>query len=311
MKEYLIRQREEKYFRATTSLSRKYIITGKECYGIAYPPCSSYMILADIEEYAYESHICSDQNDKKINYNQNRIREYGCIYWDNGKWSISWMIYRLNTSKVTLYLIIIAAVIALTAYFAISLNYFPIFYLSSSEMSKPKPVPIITNVSIFPSQIPIGKNFKLFVSATNEGDTADVQTVSIAFPNISAVNKNSITDYNNTSKDTIKLTVLKQNFTQQPLFISVGDTNGASYSGGGVTTTANYPLIEFYSRPWKSNLNYQSEIEIGSPSKFVGKFVIFVKSVALPHTTPISHYPYTGITDSQNELVSVYYVKVG
>ena len=76
-------------------------------------------------------------------------------------------------------------------------------------MSKPKPVPIITNVSIFPSQIPIGKNFKLFVSATNEGDTADVQTVSIAFPNISAVNKNSITDYNNTSKDTIKLTGTK------------------------------------------------------------------------------------------------------
>ena len=110
MKEYLIRAaKKRRTFVPRLAFLGNILLRVRNATALLIPHGSSYMILADIEEYAYESHICSDQNDKKINYNQNRIREYGCIYWDNGKWSISWMIYRLNTSKVTLYLIIIAS----------------------------------------------------------------------------------------------------------------------------------------------------------------------------------------------------------
>ena len=41
-----------------------------------------------------------------------------------------------------------------------------------------------------------------------------------------------------------------------------------------------------------------------------GRFVVFVKSVALPHTSELAHYPQDGTLDPQKEFVEPYSVQV-
>jgi hypothetical protein len=210
-----------------------------------------------------------------------------------------------NSRIIPIYIVVVAGLLA--SYFIFSLLFFPNYFLSQSETSKPKPMPIITYVNTSTSTIDEGESFKISLVATNKGDNADVQTVSVSFPNSTSLISRASID--NKSNDTL-VTILRQNFTQNRIFIARGDQIGTNYSGGGQTTIATYPVIQFYSRPWESNHTYHSILEIKPPSNFSGKFMMFVKSVALPHTIALSHYPYVGIQDSQHEFVDVYYVDV-
>jgi hypothetical protein len=210
-----------------------------------------------------------------------------------------------NSRIIPIYIVVVAGLLA--SYFIFSLLFFPNYFLSQSETSKPKPMPIITYVNTSTSTIDEGESFKISLAATNKGDNADVQTVSVSFPNSTSLISRASID--NKSNNTL-VTILRQNLTQNPIFIARGDQIGTNYSGGGQTTIATYPVIQFYSRPWESNHTYQSILEVKPPSNFTGKFMIFAKSVGFPHTIALSHYPYAGIQDSQHEFVDVYNVDV-
>jgi hypothetical protein len=183
-------------------------------------------------------------------------------------------------------------------YYFLSLYYLPSFYLSQSFNSRLKPIPIISAVRISESQISNGKSFAVSVIGKNIGNDADVQTIEISFPNLTSSVKKTI------------VTILNSNFTQKPIFTSTGDILGTKYSGLKDTTIAKYPSIEFYSRPWKSKTTYQAQIEVKPPLHSIGNFMLFVKSVAFPHTTAHSHYPYSGPKDQQQEFVSIYNVRI-
>ena len=159
-----------------------------------------------------------------------------------------------------------------------------------------KAVPVITNVKMSASEVPLGKSFNIKVTSSNQGDTADIQIVSIAFPNLTSISDSDI------------ITIKNRNFNQKPQFVKTGEEIGSKYSGLSKATTAKYPSIEFYSRPWKTAAIYQAEIEIKPHA--IGRFVIFIKAVSLPHNNEISHYPQTGIKDHQEEYVEVYSVNI-
>ncbi len=182
---------------------------------------------------------------------------------------------------------------SLAAYFFLSLNFFPMFYTSHITFSIPRP--FISNVTISESEIHKGKQFEISIIGTNEGDDADIEIISISFPNLTSVRD-----------DTVK--IIADNFIQKPLRIAQGDSIGSNYRGLSKSTVARYPSVEFYSRPWKTSVNYHAQLQIRPPS--IGMFVMFLKAVALPHTSDSSHYPQTGFKDEQQEFVESYQVKV-
>ena len=83
---------------------------------------------------------------------------------------------------------------------------------------------------------------------------------------------------------------------------------GSSYSGGVETTLAKYPSIEAMSRPLKPDV--ETHFDIVLTPKNSGIFDVYVKSIGIPHSSDISHYPTSGVQDHQNEYVSVYSVTV-
>lgn len=197
-------------------------------------------------------------------------------------------ITRINTTII----IIVIAVISLIIYYSLSIFIIPqLYFLSSSEI---KPQPVITAAKLSASKVVVGESFDLTIIATNNGDTADMQLVSLSFPNI-------------TSIDSI-VKILKYNFTQKPVFIKMGDKVGSEYVGVNKVINAYYPAIEANSRPWYNGDYYQISVEV-KPNN-VGRFVIFVKTIALPHTNELGHYPRFGIKDYQGEFVVLSSVEV-
>lgn len=195
---------------------------------------------------------------------------------------------RINTTIT----IIVIAVISLIIYYSLSIFIIPQFYfLSSSEV---KSQPVITAAKLSASKVVVGESFDLTITAMNNGDTADMQVVSLSFPNI-------------TSIDSI-VKISKYNFTQKPVFIEMGDKVGSEYVGIDKVINAYYPAIEANSRPWDNGDYYQISIEV-KPNT-VGRFVIFVKTIALPYTNELGHYPRFGIKDYQGEFVAVSSVEV-
>lgn len=189
-------------------------------------------------------------------------------------------------------LLITVIVVGLSAYFLLSLYFFPKFYLSNSHRSQAKP--FISDV-VFPStEAHLGEPFQVSVTAVNHGDNADIQLVSISFPNLT------------NTKDAVR--VMSTNFTQNPLLIQQGEDIGSSYRGLADTIPAKFPSIQFYSRPWKSGVFYGAQLEISPPS--AGEFTILIKAVALPYIDSSSHYPHAGIMDFQHEYVTPYSVNV-
>ena len=183
------------------------------------------------------------------------------------------------------------ATLSLILYFFVSIYVLPNLYV---RIPAPNPVPVISNTNISPSLIYLGNTFYFSVRAQNTGDNADIQIISIAFPNLSRIDRS--------------VHIQQSDFTQKPLFVNVGDKVGSDYTGLENIVYAKYPSIEAFSRPWHSKATHNIILEIRPSS--TGKFLIFLKAVSLPHTNNLAHYPQNGIKDFQNEFVKVYAVYV-
>jgi hypothetical protein len=192
-------------------------------------------------------------------------------------------IKRVNTTIV----LIVIATISLIIYYSLSIFFIPQLYLLLS--SEVKSQPVITEAKLSASKVVLGERFDLTITALNKGDTADMQVVYLSFPNITAI-------------DNI-VKILKYNFTQKPVFIEIDDEIGSEYVGLDKVINASYPAIEANSRPWQTGDYYQISLEV-KPST-VGRFVIFVKTIALPHMSELNHYPRVGTKDHQEEFVTV------
>jgi hypothetical protein len=184
-----------------------------------------------------------------------------------------------------------AVAAALVAYFSLSLYVFP---QSHQSIEPHRPQAIVTDVSLSAPDIALGHALTISVTGTNNGeDAADMQIVSVGFPNL-------------TSIDNIK--ILKHNFTQTPMLITPGELLSSQYSTTEESVSAQYASIEAFSRPWEAGKTYSADIEV--IPKTEGKFVVFIKSVALPHTWEQAHYPQDGTLDQQKEFVETYSVQV-
>jgi hypothetical protein len=201
--------------------------------------------------------------------------------------------------KISISILIVIISVVLTVYFVFSLYVFPQIYLSTTESSK-RALPLITNVTTsYIENLSLGESFNITVTSVNLGDAADIQITSLSFPNLTK-------SIDNERDQTIE--ILHHNFTQSPSFMAMGDEVGSQYAGLSRTTITKYPSIEFYSRPWHSKTFYETQLEVTPP--FTGNFVIFVKTVALPHVDNTSHYPTTGIRDQQQEFVTAYHFNI-
>ena len=188
-------------------------------------------------------------------------------------------------------IVVIVIIMSLALYFLASLYFLPKLYI---RIPKLRPAPIINSVRMSPLQIYLGQTFDLSVAAENLGDNADIQIVSMAFPNLTSLDE--------------RVRIIQSDFTQKPLLIKIGDKVGSDYSGLENIVYAKQPSIEAFSRPWHSKDTHHIELQVRPD--FAGKFVIFLKAIALPHTDNFSHYPQNGIKDSQNEFVKVYAIDV-
>ena len=186
-------------------------------------------------------------------------------------------------------MILVSAVAsALVLYFSLTLYVFPQLYQSIEPR---RPEADVTNVSVLASEVELGQAFVVSVTGINRGELADMQIVSIGFPNL-------------TTTDNIK--VLTHDFAQTPIFISPGDDVSSEY--GERSVDAQYPSVEAYSRPWVGGRTYSIDLQVTPEA--AGQLVIYVKSIAFPHSWEGAHWPQDGIVDYQKEYVEVHYVQV-
>ncbi len=187
-------------------------------------------------------------------------------------------------------IIVVAAVAGAVAYFAIAIAFLPQMFLP--VLVPPRPAPV-ASVSVSDSAVTLGESFTLHVSAANEGDHADRQLVSIAFPNATRV------------EDVAEIG--EYDFKQSPRFIEVGQLIGFGYTGVQ-SAGARYPAIEGHSAPWENGESFSMSLSVMPEQE--GRFVVFVKAVGLPHNGDQAHWPPSGILDHQDEYVSVVQVDV-
>jgi hypothetical protein len=191
---------------------------------------------------------------------------------------------------VNTFLIYLSGFAILLLYFILTIFVLPSEFLMTEQLI---PEPIFQSV-ISDSEITLGDSFRLDIVSENIGDYADIHIVSIGFPDLIEIN------------DVVKIATY--DFSLSPSYISIGEEIGSNYSGGVETTFAKYPSIEAMSRPLKSNVETHFDIVI--TPKQSGIFNVYVKSIGIPHTSDVSHYPYSGTLDHQNEHVLVYSVTV-
>ena len=195
-------------------------------------------------------------------------------------------------NKRTEIFILIAAVSSLVSvYFFLSFYVFPHLYIT---LPKLKPIPEIHDVKLSSQIIGIGQSFYLTLTGVNTGDSADFQTISVGFPNLT------------TTYDFVK--IIHSDFNQKPILIKKDEMVGSSYQGTGNLISAKHPSIEAFSRPWHSQVTHHIGFEITPMS--IGRFVILLKSVAFPHLNQFAHYPLNGRRDYQNEFVNAYSIQV-
>ena len=188
------------------------------------------------------------------------------------------------------FLIYLSSFAILSIYFILSVFILPPEFLMTEQLV---PEPVFEAV-LSETDIELGDSFRLDIVSENNGDYADIHIVSVGFPNL--------TEINNVVK------IATYDFSLSPSYISVGEEIGSNYSGGVDTTFAQYPSIEAMSRPLKSNIETHFDVVI--TPKISGIFNVYVKSIGIPHTSDLSHYPNSGILDHQNEYVMVYSVTV-
>ena len=107
------------------------------------------------------------------------------------------------------------------------------------------------------------------------------------------------------------------NLTRPNDFVQVKDDETLIFKKGDelssgmqnkIPLKSKYHLIEAYNRPWHSHDIHHLLVQVKPYT--VGRFVIFVKTIALPYTNELSHYPREGIKDQQGEFVNVYSINV-
>lgn len=179
---------------------------------------------------------------------------------------------------------------ALMLYFSLALYVFP---QSFKSIEPNRPEPIVMNVSLRASEIEFGQAIVVSITGANRGEDADMQIVSVGFPNLTG---------------TSDIDILAHNFAQTPILISKGDKVGSEYSGTEKSIDAQYASVEAFSRPWPGGNAYSIDLQVRPETD--GRFAIFVKSVAFPHSWDGAHWPQEGVVDYQKEFVEVYYVKV-
>jgi len=187
-------------------------------------------------------------------------------------------------------LIYFSAFAILSLYFILTVFILPSEFLMTEQLV-PEPYFAAT---ISENNITLGDSFRFDIVSVNNGDYADIHIVSVAFPDLTMVD------------DVVKINTY--DFTLSPSYIHVGEEIGSNYSGGVETTFSQYPSIEAMSRPLKPDV--QTHFDLLITPKESGIFNIYVKSIGIPHTSDLSHYPYSGFLDHQNEYVSVYSVSV-
>lgn len=183
----------------------------------------------------------------------------------------------------------IFAVFFIAVYFVLTLFVLPGQFLSTEQLV---PQPYL-EVELSDSDIALGDSFRLNIVSENRGDYGDIHIVSIAFPDLVEIDPVKIATYD---------------FTQSSKHISIGDKIGARYSGGVESTFSKYPSIEAMTRPAYPGIKNHLGLVI-TPEK-PGTFTMYVKSVDIPHTSNLSHYPDSGFLDHQDEYVLVYSVNV-
>ena len=188
------------------------------------------------------------------------------------------------------FLIYLSGFVILSLYFILTIFILPSEFLMTEQLI-PKPS---FQAVLSDSEIILNDSFRLDITSVNNGDYADIHIVSVAIPELIEID------------DVVKIATY--DFTLSPSYISVGEEIGSKYSGGVETTISQYPSIEAMSRPLKSDVETHFDIVV-TPKKS-GIFNIYVKSIGIPHTSDVSHYPYSGILDHQNEHVLVYSVTV-
>jgi len=187
-------------------------------------------------------------------------------------------------------LVAILVLFSLTAYFGLTVFILPEQYMSHEKLiSQPH-----FDVKISDKDISLGESFRLDIVTENRGEYGDIHILSTAFPDLTEVGN--------------VVNIVTYDFTQPPTNIVPGDKVIAKYSGGLEHMVAKYPSIEAMSRPIHPGSTYHLS-QIITPEK-QGNFSIYVKSVNIPHTSNLSHYPQTGILDHQEEYVQVYSVNV-
>jgi len=171
--------------------------------------------------------------------------------------------------------------VILAIYFTFVLVIFPQIY-SNNDFGTAKP----TLYTMIPEQAKLDEPFEITLVSNNEGAEADLQTVTVGFPQIS-------------NMDDIK--IVSYDFLQSPKIFLQGRQIGSSYNSNNTPIEAKYPILEAYNRPSKTNHSSSMTIQI-IPHQ-AGTFLIYTKTVTMPHTSEQSHFPRQGILDQQNEFV--------
>lgn len=182
----------------------------------------------------------------------------------------------------------IAAASALALYFSI------VFYVPQYQpVELMQPEAAVTGVALSEPEIALGQSFVITVAGANSGQDADMQIVSVGFPNLTA---------------TDGIEIIRHDFAQTPILISAGDQIGSAYGGTATPAAAQYASVEAFSRPWEGGRSYSIDIEVTPETE--GRFAVFVKAVAFPHSWSGAHWPSEGTLDHQQEFVQVHYVEV-
>lgn len=175
-------------------------------------------------------------------------------------------------------------------YLVLSLVVFPSIYLAK-EIPNPRPY---FEVKVTEHPISLGESFVMNIFSKNIGDYGDIHILSIGFPSV--------------EKITDDVSVINSDFNHKYQIIEKNTMVGFNYTMGDQKIQSQYPLIEIMNRPSPPNSTYDFQLMI-TPKK-TGLYEIYVKSVEVPHTSHLSHFPYEGMLDPQGEYVSVYSIMV-
>jgi hypothetical protein len=177
----------------------------------------------------------------------------------------------------------------MAAYLALMVFAFPQTYQNVAAVH-PRPE---LGVVLSAQQVALGESFEAEITAYNNGDTADLQIVTIAFPQ---------------NDDLENVKVVSYDFLQSPRMIQKGQEVSSEYTAGQRTTITEYPFIEAYSRPSKNGDTFKMTLQI--TPKEAGLFKLYAKTIAMPHVDEKSHFPTHGLQDQQNEFVQEHAVEV-